>query len=117
MTKEDRLTDISNYIEYLDAVYRKEIEGKISDDVQVTLLGFSQGSATACRWMVQTDFTIHRLILWSGVIPSDLDLGLGREKLNNKDILLIYGTDDPFLKERNPAEDLVQSFKGITNKS
>ncbi|CAN5229477.1 esterase [soil metagenome] len=113
MTKEDRLTDISNYIEYLDSLYRKEIEKKISEDIQITLLGYSQGCATACRWIVQTDFVIHRLILWSGIIPPDLNLNLGRKKLKNKEIQVIYGNEDPFLKEKNPPEDIIRAFKEL----
>ena len=44
MTRENREMDIRNYIAYLDAIYRTESQNK---NLPVTLLGFSQGAATA----------------------------------------------------------------------
>src|SRR5919204_6031656 len=46
MTREDRLHEIDDYVRYLDALYR-EIAPQHS---RVTALGFSQGTATVCRW-------------------------------------------------------------------
>lgn len=112
MTKEDRLTDIANYLEYLNTLYSQVIEGKILGETEITLLGFSQGCATACRWIVHTEFTIHRLLLWSGIIPPDLNLSLGREKFKEKEIRVIYGTEDPFLK-KNPEDIRIASFNDL----
>jgi len=48
MTKEDRLHEIDDYVRYLDALHDHVATGKD----KVIALGFSQGSATACRWVV-----------------------------------------------------------------
>lgn len=97
MTSEDRLTDIDNYINYLNAVYR-DVMGE-RKGLHVTLLGFSQGVATICRWANQEHLNFHRLVLWAGVIPPDLDFELGRKKFGKVDTFIVYGTDDPYIKE------------------
>src|SRR5512144_1837643 len=46
MTREDRLTDIADYVRYLDGLYGDLVSGR-RDGGGVTVLGFSQGTATA----------------------------------------------------------------------
>ena len=48
MTKENRLTDIENYLTYLNRLY---LNLDLPDSVPVTILGFSQGAATVSRWI------------------------------------------------------------------
>ncbi|MBL4653973.1 MAG: hypothetical protein JKY53_14090, partial [Flavobacteriales bacterium] len=53
MTKEDRLSDIDDYVNYLDRVY-KSIFSKIDrKNATVNVLGFSQGGATTTSWACQ----------------------------------------------------------------
>jgi predicted esterase len=96
MTKENRLTDISNYLTFLDAIFEQEVG---SAKIPVTIFGFSQGSATASRWILSKKIHFDRLILWAGVFPPDLDFTLGSEVLNGKRVQLVYGTKDKFLNE------------------
>ncbi|MCP5104392.1 MAG: alpha/beta hydrolase [bacterium] len=98
MTKEDRLNDINDYIIYLDKVYGEVMDGLDADSVRVNLLGFSQGTATACRWALQGVSRFHRLILWGGDFPPDTDWNAGRERLDNLDIQLVFGENDPYAK-------------------
>lgn len=88
MTREDRLHEIDDYIRYLDAVYAGVAPGTRS----VTALGFSQGTATVCRWAALGTARIDRLVLWSGEVPPDLDL----ERLRVPKLVLVYGTRDEF---------------------
>jgi len=88
MTKEDRLHEIDDYVRYLDAVYAKVSRAKHA----VTALGFSQGTATVCRWAALGASRIDRLILWGGEVPPDLDLKL----LRVPRLVLVYGTRDEF---------------------
>jgi predicted esterase len=85
MTREDRLHEIADYVRYLDAVYAQVSPGK-----NVTALGFSQGTATVCRWAAHGSARIERLILWGGEVPPDLDL----ELLRVPKLTLVYGTRD-----------------------
>jgi len=101
MTKENRLMDIHNYIQYLNSVYMHEVANM---NVPVTVLGFSQGSATASRWVLDNKVRFDRLILWAGVFPADMDFQSGREILNNKDVTVVYGKSDPFLSDQRFTE-------------
>lgn len=94
MTREDRQTDIDNYINYLDTVYTHVLAG---NSVPVTLFGFSQGCATVCRWAIDGHPEFHRLILWAGLFPPDMDFEKGHDILSTKENYMIIGDQDPFL--------------------
>lgn len=111
MTKEDRQTDIDNYITYLNALYRQELA---HTNVPVTVLGFSQGAATASRWVADGQIILDRFILWAGILPPDMDFEAGREALRNKETYMVYGTQDPYLNDSRFTElDLLSNRLGI----
>lgn len=97
MTKEDRQNDIENNINYLNAVYQQVMSMVENPSVKVTILGFSQGAATAARWALHQSAKFDRLILWAGVFPDDMDIEVGNNLLKEKDVKLVSGTLDPFL--------------------
>lgn len=88
MTREDRISEIADYIGYLDALY----EAVVPATAPVTVLGFSQGSATACRWVEMTSRRCDRLIVWGGEIPPDVDLA----RLAGTRLTLVYGDRDEY---------------------
>lgn len=96
MTKENRLMDIENYVHYLTAIYQKEIPPH--HNARISVLGFSQGAATVSRWVMSKSISFQRLILWAGAFPPDMDFESGREILRNKEVLEVYGKQDPFIK-------------------
>jgi len=96
MTKEDRLVDIENYLNYLTNVV-VEVRAKLNKNIKVTLLGFSQGAATISRFAIQSQVQFDRLILWAGIFPPDLPPLKGTEHLKNKAVFWVYGTEDPYL--------------------
>ncbi len=98
MTKEDRISDIENYLVYLEQVFNK-VREELPKKVSVTLLGFSQGAATISRFATQTDVDFDRLVLWAGIFPPDLPPLESRRKLKDKKCYLVYGTEDPYLTE------------------
>lgn len=95
MTRENRLMDIENYIQYLNSVYDREITQ--TRKIPVTILGFSQGAATASRWVLSQTVQFNRLILWAGIFPEDIDFEMGKGILRGKEISLVYGDSDEFL--------------------
>jgi predicted esterase len=101
MTRENRLTDIDNYITFLGGVYSKEVTDPA---IPITVLGFSQGAATASRWVIDGKINFDRLVLWAGVFPPDMNFETGREILQKKKVILAYGTKDPFLNDDRFAE-------------
>lgn len=103
MTKEDRESDIENYLTYLSAVFN-QVKSQMNADAKVTLLGFSQGAATISRFATQTTVKFHKLVLWAGIFPPDLPPLESRKRLSDKPCFLVYGKQDPFLTEERIQE-------------
>jgi predicted esterase len=102
MTKENRLMDIENYVEYLNSIYQKETGGALS--VPITVLGFSQGAATVSRWVNAGGINFQRLILWAGIFPPDIDFKTTKEILKDKKTYMVYGKNDPFINDERISE-------------
>jgi predicted esterase len=99
MTREDRLAEIEDYVQYLDAVYA-DIFGLL-DRARVTVhaLGFSQGASTVSRWAALGKARVDRVILWGGELPPDLDLARepAAARLRAARLALVYGRSDDFI--------------------
>lgn len=114
MTRENRLMDIDNYLRYLDAVVAKELA---HTNLPITLLGFSQGCATACRWATHGHLRFDRLILWAGIFPPDMDFQEGHRVLEGKKLYMVVGNQDPYLTaERMNEFDELSEKLAITPK-
>jgi predicted esterase len=74
MTREDRLSDIEDYVEYLDALHAHIMLSLDGASPAFTVLGFSQGVATVSRWLERTTVHVDRALFWGGMIPADVDL-------------------------------------------
>jgi predicted esterase len=92
MTREDRETDIRDYVAYLDRVVEHVIGTRTG--VRVRAFGFSQGCATAFRWAAMGARYIDQLILWAGEVPPDVDLQAAAERLRDTHITLVRGSRD-----------------------
>jgi predicted esterase len=101
MTRENRLVDIENYVNYLDIVFSNVVGGR---KIPVSILGFSQGSATASRWILSKNIHFDRLILWAGILPEDMNFEVGAEILKDKSVVMVYGNQDPFLTDARFTE-------------
>lgn len=73
MTAEDRLNEIQDYVQYLDRLYEHVVD-RFATPPRLTVLGFSQGVHTACRWTALGHTHPPNLILWGANVPPDLDL-------------------------------------------
>jgi predicted esterase len=104
MTREDRLTEIDDYVHYLDVVFA-EVTRERRPSGGIAVLGFSQGTATAARWLVRGRARADRLILWGGEVPPDLDLGQAREQWAHTTVLLVAGSEDRFITPKVLARD------------
>jgi len=104
MTREDRLTDIENYVSYLSEVYHSEIPDGLAERTHITMLGFSQGVATVSRWLQAPEIKYDRLVLWAGILPPDLDFPLAKERFHNKEVHCVYGDKDPFIDIKHIKE-------------
>lgn len=110
MTKEDRLAEIEDQRNYLDGLYRVATH-LLPHEAIINVLGFSQGTATATRWVSKTKNKIDNLVLWAGDFPKDIE---DYNKFSSMRTHLVYGTADPFLKidRVRDIESMMQS-KGI----
>ncbi|MCS6934798.1 MAG: hypothetical protein NZM35_06590 [Chitinophagales bacterium] len=107
MTKEDRTSDIADNLFYLDALYHSCLQN--SPVKYVTVLGFSQGAATASRWVHHAGSTIHRLILYAGEIAHELiPLPAGSALLRTENHFLI-GRDDKYFASET-ADEIIKRY-------
>lgn len=102
MTRENRLTDIDNYLTYLNQIYQIEIADSFKGEI--TLCGFSQGGATVSRWALDGKIKFHRLVLWAGIFPADMDFEKGAVLLKDKELIEVFGSRDPFLTDTRVLE-------------
>lgn len=107
MTRDDRLSEINDHVAFLNQVV-DDILSQCAPDVEVTVLGFSQGTATVSRWLAQAAFRPARLILWAGGFPDDLPPALARRLLAGLPLALVVGTDDEFITPAQATEQLEQ---------
>jgi predicted esterase len=99
MTREDRETEISDYVSYLDTLYDEIIAKVDRQNVSVTVLGFSQGGTTANRWLTRGRSCADRLIMWGSLLPSDADLDKAATFFRDVNLRIVYGKRDQFVKE------------------
>jgi predicted esterase len=104
MTREDRESEIGDYVEYLEALY-EDLAAKNGSEsaVAVNVVGFSQGAATATRWVTNGKARIDRLILWGGLLPpEDLDRG---KALRSVPLTLVVGSRDHYVTDDMVANE------------
>ncbi len=102
MTKEDRLNDIQDYVAYLNKI----VETFTQPGQNITLFGFSQGVATACRWLADGNIQPNQLVLWAGTFPQDIDLKRTSKKMESMRCYLAFDESDPFRNEASWQKQL-----------
>lgn len=121
MTREDRRWEIRDYVRYLDRVGDRVLGELDRRSVRLRALGFSQGAATAARWAVYGRTAVDELILWSGGLPPDLELGRWAGRIGDLRVTLVRGEQDDLLSpddldetaERLRSHDL--SFRRLSH--
>jgi predicted esterase len=107
MTKESRLDDIEDNINYLDSLATELMNNKNFE--KKILLGFSQGGATATRWHESGNFKADIFVLWASVFPPDLDFDPNQSSLMKSQNLFLLGKNDPYFKGKE--KDVKKLFK------
>ncbi len=114
MTKEDRENEIKDYINYLNLLYKKLIGNP--NNVTINVLGFSQGGATASRWISDRSIKIDNFILWASAFPDEMNF----DNISTLKSYFIYGDNDEYVTEERverqkkimPNHIEVSIFKG-----
>ncbi|WP_227687280.1 alpha/beta hydrolase [Spirosoma arboris] len=101
MTREDRDHEISDYVLYLNSLYDLIMDGyqPTRAGLHITVLGFSQGAATACRWLEDGHVHVDRLILWAGYLPHGVADLISPATLDTTETHYVYGRQDEYLLE------------------
>lgn len=107
MTKEARELDIQDNLVGLNALL-SELQ-KCYSPKKITLLGFSQGAATAARWYQQNPSAFDQLILWAAVFPPDIDAGSFPTK---KPLHFVLGTQDEYYQGEE-AQQLLRHYQSM----
>jgi predicted esterase len=115
MTREDRASEVADYVEYLDAVFDEVTGGGLADGNRLNVIGFSQGAATAARWVAHGRVPATRLILWGGLVPPDAELSRGPQALRGVPLTFVLGSRDHYVSDAALDEDVARMDRaGIT---
>ncbi len=96
MTKEDREHEIADYVGYLDQVYHEAV-GRVSGHPRCYLLGFSQGVATATRWLARGTARFDGFCAWAGTLAPEVSLDGPHRALAGRRIAVVAGHRDEYL--------------------
>lgn len=120
MTKKDREDEIEDYINYLNQLHSSILSQNNHNNMKLNVVGFSQGGATASRWIANGKVIPNNFILWSSAFPDEMKF---ESFAKNLDTYILYGDNDEFntnnrisnqetfLKESNLNFKLIE-FKG-----
>lgn len=97
MTKHERDSEIADYINYLNQLYKSVLHEIDANTLKINILGFSQGTATVARWCMNERIKYHRLILWAGYFGNGIQDIIDPLKVADKEVILCYGEEDEFL--------------------
>lgn len=100
MTKEDREVEIEDYVRYLDAL-ADQVQRGTGGKPRMEVHAFSQGTATACRWVAFGRTRVDRLVLWSGAVPPDLPLDRYGAALIRAGLTIAIGTQDQYIHQED----------------
>jgi len=107
MTSEDREDEITDQSLYINAVLR-DLSIDPASEHRLTVLGFSQGTATAVRWMAANDIRVNRLVLWAGQLPHDVPSEKLQAMLKDAKVDFCIGTEDEFITKAQVEERMSQ---------
>ena len=96
MTRDDRLAEIDDHVAFLNQLAALVL-AQCPANVEITVLGFSQGTATVSRWLTRAAFRPAHLILWAGSFPEDIDATATQRLLHALDLTLVVGSDDEYI--------------------
>ncbi len=101
MTREAREDDIHDTMRWLDELYADIMQQ--SPHAAVGVLAFSQGVATATRWMAQGRVRPRAFVAWAGGVAHDVDAQSMTTALQDTDVTLVSGDQDQFVSNDTRA--------------
>jgi len=110
MTSEDRHNEIKDYITYLDNLYSHL--NLHHSKARIIVLGFSQGVATASRWINATENRVDDFVIYAGEIAKEL-LTPFSEKIKSLPLIYVTGKSDPLItrEEHLKVYEMMKNLK------
>ncbi len=93
LTKENTIKETENVLNFFDTIWEAE---KPSNNLNIIVLGYSQGVSVAMRWVAKRKINCSQLVILSGGIPKELTKQSFTFMKNTK-VSHIYGTKDEYL--------------------
>jgi predicted esterase len=97
MTREDRDNEIDDYVRFLEAVRAQVLAPLGASPPRVSVLGFSQGAATASRWVARSIVKPRMLVLWGGGLAPDVEPAQAPGAFQATQVKLVTGTEDAYV--------------------
>ncbi|HEY5218555.1 MAG TPA: dienelactone hydrolase family protein [Gemmatimonadaceae bacterium] len=104
MTREDRESEIGDYVEYLDTLATSLLADRDRNQLRVVAFGFSQGVAAVLRWLALGHTRVDRVIAWSGNVPAELDFAGARHRFGVEPVTYVFGDSDALFDEAHIAQ-------------
>ncbi len=102
LTKDETEIGMKNILNYFDAVLEAE---KIPGDLNLILLGYSQGVSVSLRYAAKRQLKCSQLIIHSGGIPKELTATDFNYLNETSKVKLVYGITDEYLNENRITEE------------
>jgi predicted esterase len=96
-TRELRDFDKRDNNDFLNQVYDNLLKDRDLSNIEINILGFSQGCATVCRWIGDGHIKCNRLLLWAGFFSNGIREVIEPKQLENIETYYIYGDKDEYL--------------------
>lgn len=94
MTREEREPEIADMVAYLDRLIQQVVPPDYRA-VPLGVLGFSQGVATAARWLARSTVRPGMLVCWGAPAPADAPLDVVGRHCGS--VTLVAGSEDPIV--------------------
>lgn len=96
MTRHEREVAIENNHRFLDTLM-ENILSEFEEAPVIHVLGFSQGAATATRWVSRWSSRTKSLILWAGGFAQDLNIEKVRDVFSDTKLVMVLGENDELI--------------------
>jgi len=108
MTKENREEEITDYVHYLNQLYATIVKNNAT--AKINIVGFSQGGATASRWLANGLVKCDNFILWASFFPEDMEL---KSFDRNTKTYILYGDNDEYVTPERIKK--IQKFLSLSD--
>lgn len=108
LTRENTQTETQNILNFVDAVYEKEVADK---GTNLIVMGYSQGVSIAARWVARRKIQCKKLILHSGGIPNELTPDDFKFLSPDAEVIYLYGNKDQYITEARKTEEKLKGEK------